>query len=80
MVYCLHLLLIFLCFFLGNDFMPHIPSVNIRTSGIDYLMNAYKDTIGNTNENLYYPVDFFEKVSDVKNTNIEKVNNSSNRP
>lgn len=43
---------ILLCFFLGNDFMPHIPAINIRTSGIDILMNAYKETIGNTNQNL----------------------------
>ena len=33
---------IFMCFFLGNDFMPHFPSVNIRTGGIDKLINAYK--------------------------------------
>jgi 5'-3' exonuclease len=43
---------IFLCFFLGNDFMPHFPSANIRTGGIDKLLNAYKATIGYTNENL----------------------------
>ena len=43
---------IFLCFFLGNDFMPHFPAVNIRTGGIDKLLNAYKATIGGTNENL----------------------------
>jgi len=43
---------IFLCFFLGNDFMPHFPAVNIRTGGIDKLLNAYKVTVGNTNENL----------------------------
>jgi 5'-3' exonuclease len=43
---------IFLCFFLGNDFMPHFPSVNIRTGGIDKMLNAYKATIGGTNENL----------------------------
>ena len=37
---------IFLCFFLGNDFMPHFPSVNIRTKGINILLNAYKATMG----------------------------------
>ena len=43
---------IFMCFFLGNDFMPHFPSVNIRTGGVDKMLNAYKCVIGNANENL----------------------------
>ena len=43
---------IFLCFFLGNDFMPHFPAINIRTGGVDKMLQAYKATIGNTNENL----------------------------
>ena len=43
---------IFMTFFLGNDFMPHFPSINIRTGGVDKMMNAYKATIGLTNENL----------------------------
>ncbi len=43
---------IFLCFFLGNDFMPHFPAINIRTGGVDKMLQAYKATIGCTNENL----------------------------
>jgi 5'-3' exonuclease len=43
---------IFLCFFLGNDFLPHFPALNIRTGGVDKMLNAYKATIGETNLNL----------------------------
>jgi len=43
---------ILMCFLLGNDFMPHFPALNIRTVGIDILLNVYRETLGRTNKYL----------------------------
>ena len=34
---------IFLCFFIGNDFIHNSPSINIRYGGLDNLLNIYNE-------------------------------------
>ncbi|EAN78036.1 5'-3' exoribonuclease XRND, putative [Trypanosoma brucei brucei TREU927] len=32
---------IFLCFFVGNDFLPHVPLISIKTRGVELLLDHY---------------------------------------
>jgi 5'-3' exonuclease len=47
---------VFICYFLGNDFLPHIPSIDIKcydrnsTNGLDLLLQAYSHVFDNIHD------------------------------
>lgn len=42
---------IFMCFSVGNDFLPHIPAIEIIENGIDIMLDVYR-TVGEINGHL----------------------------
>lgn len=43
---------IFICFLLGNDFLPHFPSIDIKNGGLDEILDAYVNTYCQINQKL----------------------------
>ncbi|ANB14155.1 ssRNA exonuclease RAT1 [Sugiyamaella lignohabitans] len=36
---------VFMCFFVGNDFLPHMPSLDVRDNGIDILIGIWRRSL-----------------------------------
>ena len=66
---------IFICYFLGNDFIPNLPSVSIRTDGLTFLINCYVEIykklntqlILNSSINFVFLAEFLNKISQYEN-------------
>lgn len=54
---------IFICYFLGNDFLPHLPSVDIKINGMSFVLNSYLKAYESQNQNL---IIFDEKTKKIK--------------
>jgi 5'-3' exonuclease len=54
---------IFICYLLGNDFLPHFPSINIKHDGLNIIIDSYIDVFLQLGESLIQIVDSKVKVN-----------------
>lgn len=58
---------VFICFFLGNDFVQHTPSINTRYDGLNILMNIY-NRLNDLYNGRFYLIDLeTSDLIDIKN-------------
>lgn len=78
---------IFLCFLLGNDFIPHSLTLDLRNKGIENILNFYLEGFYNFKKNLVtngkIDEDFFrfiiKKISDKENKIVENLKKNRDR-
>lgn len=54
---------IFVCYFLGNDFLPHLPSLETSINGIDHLLETYSKVLIRNNFSYIVKVNTKEKIN-----------------
>lgn len=77
---------VLICYLVGNDFLPKIPSIDIVKGGIDTIMDIYKsvyESYGNIFKksgkeyNLNALGEFFKKLGNLEHKNLQDKLNSS---
>jgi 5'-3' exonuclease len=66
---------IFMCYFLGNDFLPHIPSLDIHRNGIESLILSWVETVNELileNNQIEY---LLANTKNLRAKTLSKVNN-----
>jgi len=83
---------IFICFFIGNDFIQHTPSINIRYNGLEDLLDIYSKLSDKYNGlfyltdinkkeiiNISYFKEFIKELSISENERLKKILNVRRR-
>ena len=78
---------VIICFVLGNDFIPHTPSLNLRGNGMKIILSAYTHVLYKLNEHLFvnnklngpFLIYFFDKISEGENGELLKISKSRTR-
>jgi len=63
---------VFICYLLGNDFLPHLPTIDIKKSGLDIIIDSYVDTYINLNLNTN-TLQQIELINDNDNLQINNI-------
>jgi len=83
---------IFICFCIGNDFIQHTPSINIRYNGLEDLLDTYSNLSDKYNGlfyltdinkteiiNIKYFKEFIKELSITENNRLKKILNIRRR-